>query len=87
MFCNILDIAAYNALILFLSIRPNYKNGVLNRRREFSKELAKSLLPKIDENNNLLHLQQPAQSIQGQQIKRCFMCPCVSHRKTCLQCA
>ena len=35
MFCNILDIAAYNALILFLSTHPNYKNRASHRRREF----------------------------------------------------
>ncbi|XP_065665565.1 piggyBac transposable element-derived protein 4-like [Hydra vulgaris] len=102
MFCNILDIAAYNALILFLSIHPNYKNGASHRRREFLKELSKSLikkfdandnLPQIVENNNLRQviaqnsLLNQGQPIQEQNIKRCYMCPRVHDRKTRLQCA
>ncbi|XP_065654465.1 piggyBac transposable element-derived protein 4-like [Hydra vulgaris] len=102
MFCNILDIAAYNALILFLSIHPNYKNGASHRRREFLKELSKSLIKKFDANDNLPQIVannnlcqviaqnsflNQGQPIQEQHIKRCYMCPRVHDRKTRLQCA
>ncbi|XP_065683325.1 piggyBac transposable element-derived protein 4-like [Hydra vulgaris] len=102
MFCNILDIAAYNALILFLSIHPNYKNGVSHRRREFLKELSKSLIKKFDANDNLPqivasnnlgqvivqnNLLNQGQPNQEQHIKKCYMCPRVQDRKTRLQCA
>ncbi|XP_065683301.1 piggyBac transposable element-derived protein 4-like isoform X1 [Hydra vulgaris] len=102
MFCNILDIAAYNALILFLSIHPNYKNGASHRRREFLKELSKSLIKKFDANDNLPqivannnlrqvvvqnNLLNQGQPNQEQHIKRCYMCPRVQDRKTRLQCA
>ncbi|XP_047137391.2 piggyBac transposable element-derived protein 4-like [Hydra vulgaris] len=102
MFCNILDIAAYNALILFLSIHPNYKNRASHRRREFLKELSKSLIKKFDANDNLPqivannnirqvivqnNLLNQGQPSQEQHIKKCYMYPRVQDRKTRLQCA
>ena len=44
MFCNLLDIAAYNAFVLFLSANPKYGNYSSHKRRLFLIELAKSLI-------------------------------------------
>ena len=46
-FCNNLEIAAYNAYVLFLSVHPTYAKNVTHRRRLLIVELAKSMLPII----------------------------------------
>ena len=47
MFCNLVDIAAYNAFVLFLAVHPNYNNNASHKRRKFLIELSKSLLPNV----------------------------------------
>lgn len=85
LFCNILDIASYNAFVLFLSQHPNYKNGVSHRRRHFLIELAKSLLPEHTSASSLrtsqvYHLS--SRSAERSTTGRCQFCPRSRDRKT-----
>jgi hypothetical protein len=87
-FSNLLDIAGYNALILFTWVHPNYMGGAKNRRRKFLVELAKSLLPQqpavtpIIQNLALTPaVEKPTR--QG----RCALCPRNADKKTKDQCS
>ncbi|KAF7663886.1 hypothetical protein LDENG_00197700 [Lucifuga dentata] len=47
-FCNILDVSAYNVYVLWTEINQQWNEGKLYRRRRFLEELGKTLItPKI----------------------------------------
>jgi hypothetical protein len=89
MFCNLLDIAAYNSYILFIALHPNYANRVSHKRRIFLQELAKSLLPPTLEIHPLAPIQQlPAPGpIRPRGTTRCHVCPRNEDKKTRLVCS
>jgi hypothetical protein len=93
-FSSLLDVAAYNALVLFTSVHPQYMNGASNRRRRsFLLELGKSLLP----NNNMTHQSKNAlmaiaaaptvEEAGPKSYARCAFCPRNMDKKTSNQCA
>ena len=86
MFCNLLDIATYNAYILYLGIHPNYKNGVSHRRREFLKELGKSMLPEVEVIMPVA-TQLPQAAGGPVRIKRCYLCSRSHDKKSHLMCS
>ena len=45
LFCNLLDIGTYNALVIFLHVHPGYNQGKSHKRRLFILDIAKGLLP------------------------------------------
>lgn len=44
LFCNLLDIGAYNAFVLFLGVNPDFQSQTSHRRRIFLVDLATALL-------------------------------------------
>jgi len=45
LFCNLVDMAAYNSFVLFTHLHPEYNRQASHRRRVFLVELASQLLP------------------------------------------
>ena len=93
MFCNILDIASYNAYILYVLMNPDFANRSSHRRRLFLMELALSLLqlPPSDDEVSLEPSAATASSRVGPtRIKgRCQLCPRGNDRKVrqkCIRC-
>jgi hypothetical protein len=82
MFCNLLDIAAYNAYIIYTSIHPSYAKNVSHKRRVFLVELAKSLLPQSASTESGHGEQQQQPGAKGHQPLRCHICPRTKDRKT-----
>lgn len=92
MFCNLLDVGAFNAFVLFLHVHPNYANRASHRRRLFLIELAKSLLPRAARENNAeerLPRVDPPGPVRNRKYARCYLCPRRQDKKsptTCTQC-
>jgi hypothetical protein len=85
LFCNLLDIMAYNAMVLFLHVHPQYQGNVRHRRRIFLRELATSMLPQMEP-----ALQHPVAVVEqgnGSKRGRCYMCPRHQDRKHPEKCA
>ena len=45
LFCNLVDLAAYNSFVFFTHVHPEYNRRACHRRRIFLVELATQLLP------------------------------------------
>ena len=82
LFFNLIDIAAYNALVCYVFTYPNYHKGKLSRRRLFLEELAFQLIGKgthdaPDTSNP------PSTSTSNRRKKRrCLDCPRKDDKKT-----
>lgn len=93
MFANIVDIAAYNAYLLFLFVHPQYKNRSPHRRRQFLIELAKSMLPNISESPQISSMTRSIvgsfNNNAGANVKpgRCNFCPRNADKKTPHSCS
>ena len=89
LFMNILDIASYNAYVLFLSIHPSYKNNAPNRRRQFIIEMGKQLIAEYT--CRLRPTNEPMMHESTQQLlsprRRCRYCPYARHRKSTMSCS
>lgn len=87
LFMNFLDIAAYNSLVLFLCIHPNYMVGKSHRRRLYLEELASSLIgTPIGETQSKLFPQQLSNPSSTRKRQRCGECPRDADRKTAEKC-
>ena len=82
LFCNLLDISAYNAMVLFLHIHPNYEASASHRRRKFLVELAKSMLPQQMATVVSVQRIDDPQPAKIRKVARCQSCPRSSDRKT-----
>lgn len=86
LFCNMLDIAAYNAFILFLHVHPNYQIGASHRRRNFLIELAKSMLPSQSPPVVRTLPPVPSHTVGAIRPGRCQSCPRTRDKKTTHAC-
>ena len=82
LFFNLIDIAAYKALVCYVFTNPNYHKGKLSRRRLFLEELAFQLVGKdthdAPDTSNL-----PSISTTNRRKKRrCLDCPRKDNKKT-----
>ena len=82
LFCNLLDIGAYNAFVLYTAVHPNFANRVSHRRRMFLLQLATELV-KVD---NPPMLPNPGGPIRPNQKRRCHLCPRQNDRKSSQHC-
>jgi hypothetical protein len=81
-FCNLVDIAAYNSYILFQQCFPNWSNKS-HRRRLFLIELAEQLSAQEKPDQWDSRIPPNLGALKG----RCFVCPRVSDRKTRAKCS
>ena len=88
LFMNLLNVAAYNAQVLFLSIHPEYESRSGQRRKRFLLELSKSLLPIAEPVHQMLnesvHCHEPASFSASK--RRCNLCPRNRDRKSNIMC-
>lgn len=91
-FCNILDMACYNAFVLHTSMFPSYNAKKSHRRRCFLTDLGMALSESCRERRSACH-QPSAPLLQAgdEQAKkgRCHLCPRSSDRKSrvvCISC-
>jgi hypothetical protein len=84
LFCNLLDIMAYNAMVLFLHIHPQYLGNLPHRRRIFLRELSKSMLP-VQLGPAMPPVPVPQE--RGTKRCRCHLCPRHQDKKYPEQCA
>lgn len=88
LFENIIDIAAYNAFVLFISVHPQFGNNSPHRRRKFLLQLAKGLLPEEAHEGPQDNAQPPPPPAGAQRTRRrCHSCPYRRHRKSKLVCS
>ncbi|CAJ1048554.1 piggyBac transposable element-derived protein 4-like [Xyrichtys novacula] len=91
---NILDISAYNALVLWLGIDPRWGQGKLHRRRLFLEQLGTALVreqiarrsrvPRAPNSSALVLSTQEAASRPSK--ARCYMCPVKKRLRCSNQC-
>lgn len=95
LFANLLDIAAHNAFILFISVHPQYNIRKSHRRRIFLINLAKSLLPNRANNDQIrqpplhpAHQHEPHGPVRPRRANflRCAFCPRNADKKTSVSC-
>lgn len=84
LFMNLLNISAYNALVLYLHIHPEYERTSGKIRKRFLLEMARSLIG-LDQDDNPLNA--PRRQGRGRQRRqqpqrRCVICPRGLDRKT-----
>lgn len=85
LFMNLLNISAYNALVLYLHIHPDYERRSGKIRKRFLLELARSLIGiEPAEQQNRPRNPQPQQAANRQ--RRCSFCPRGLDRKTTRSC-
>jgi hypothetical protein len=85
-FCDLLDIAAFNAFVLYSDVFPNYNAELSHRRRLFLTDLGMSLSKQYREEKNAL-LVSPLTSSFSTLRARCELCPRLVDRKTQMKCA
>ena len=82
LFFNLIEIAAYNALVCYVFTNPNYHEGKLSRRRLFLEELAFQLIGK-DTHDAPDTSNPPSTSTSIRRKKRrCLDCPRKNDKKT-----
>ena len=82
LFSNLIDIAAYNALVCYVFTNPNYHKGKLSRRRLFLEELVFQLIGK-DTHDALDTSNPPSTSKSNRRKKRrCLNCPRKDNKET-----
>jgi hypothetical protein len=82
-FCNLVDIAAYNAFILYQQCFPDWEKKKSHRRRLFLVELGVSLSEKYrDSRKSSVVSSVPS----GPEKGRCIVCPRSRDRKTRSKC-
>ena len=88
LFMNLLNICAYNALVLFVSIHPEYEQGSGQIRKRFLLQLSKSLIG-CEEENAFPPSRMPMRLVQqpSPKQKRCSFCPRERDRKSTRRCA
>jgi hypothetical protein len=90
LFCNIVDIAAYNAYVLFRHVHPNYQASASHRRRLFLLNLSKSMLPspQVTDSCNIPSHQVIPKTVQSNEkrVGRCHLCPRSVDKKTANMC-
>jgi hypothetical protein len=87
-FCNLIDIAAFNAFVLYCDIFPDYQKAVRHRRRLFLTDLGMSLSEKHRRERNSPSIT-PAPTSSSVLRGRCDLCPRTADRKSktkCCQC-
>ena len=90
-FANFIDIACYNAYVIFLSRNQNYHAGRTHKRRLFLEELSLMMIQRsIDERQRQASVSRPpARSLQepSEKRRRCSLCPRAMDKKTNLTCS
>lgn len=81
-FCNLLDIMAYNAFVLYTSVHPQYQAGRLYRRRLFLLELSKSMLPEFPRVVAQPRDVNPPGRVVVRAYRRCSFCSRANDKKT-----
>jgi hypothetical protein len=97
-FQNLLDIAAYNAAVVFFAVNPDFFKGKPQRRRLFLERLAMDMIAESVQNRKQFRPQEmlvPPRlpdrdtDITQQPMKRirCALCPRSTDRKTVVKCS
>ena len=82
LFCNMMDISAYNAFVIYSEIKPIWNQRKKYKRRIFLEELSKSLVKeeiirrkRVPQGNNAVNLVKSLQpSPSAAKRGRCYIC-------------
>lgn len=90
LFCNMVDIAACNAYVLFRILHPQFGNRSTHRRRVFIMTLAKQLLPQAVDDEQAVMAAAPVRVLRDEgppSRRRCHLCPRQRERKSKQRCS